>query len=182
MFRSSYVILEISGEHKIRFINLCAHHEIKIWNVSENENKLRLSMSSPCFFEIKKTMKKTNIKVKIVEKKGMYYLFRKMLQQKFFYLFLILCLFLLIFSSNFLWKIDITGNKEISHEDWCELTLNKFRERKLSIQQVIGVADKIQLLDGTQDALRIIREKEIRIYIVSGSIDTTLVPCTMNNL
>lgn len=60
--------------------------------------------------------------------------------------------------------------KEISHAEWCRLTEIKFRERNLHRDTVEQIASKIHLLKGVRKTFRELRKKDIKIYVVSGSI------------
>ena len=60
---------------------------------------------------------------------------------------------------------------EISHDEWCAMTLDKFRDKAMTDKQVIEVANKIHLIDGVYDTLKILNANGIKIYIVSGSVD-----------
>jgi HAD superfamily phosphoserine phosphatase-like hydrolase len=61
-------------------------------------------------------------------------------------------------------------NQEISHYDWCQLTLKKFKEKNLSKAMVISLAKTISLIDGFHDTIEKIFLSHIPMYIVSGSI------------
>lgn len=58
----------------------------------------------------------------------------------------------------------------ISHEEWCKITCQKFRDRNLSEQQLLEISESISLIPGTAVTLRMLREKNIRLFILSGSI------------
>lgn len=58
----------------------------------------------------------------------------------------------------------------INHAKWCELTKNKFTERKLNREMVCNIANKIKLLDGCKETFIELHSRNIKIYIVSGSI------------
>lgn len=60
--------------------------------------------------------------------------------------------------------------KEISHAEWCKLTEQKFRERSLHRDTVEQIAAKIRLLKGVHKTFRELRKRDIKIYVVSGSI------------
>lgn len=60
--------------------------------------------------------------------------------------------------------------KEISHETWCQLTEDKFKVKKLQKEVLYDIADKIQLIDGVEETFKELRKRDIKIYIVSGSI------------
>jgi len=64
--------------------------------------------------------------------------------------------------------------EEISHEKWCSLTLDSFQAKELTESQVKSVAKKISLVDGVEEVFQTLHRKGIKIYIVSGSINTVV--------
>lgn len=60
--------------------------------------------------------------------------------------------------------------KEISHSQWCSLTEDKFKERHLQKNVLHSIAQGIKLIDGVEDTFLELWKKNIKIYIVSGSI------------
>lgn len=65
---------------------------------------------------------------------------------------------------------DRYNRRQISHPEWCALTAEKFRKRRLRIDTINKIASEIRLLDGCEETFRTLKENNIRIYIVSGSI------------
>lgn len=61
-------------------------------------------------------------------------------------------------------------HNEISHTEWCKLTEEKFVERQLHKSDVESIAQKIKLLLGVKETFEFLDNKNIKIYIVSGSI------------
>lgn len=60
--------------------------------------------------------------------------------------------------------------KEITHPQWCKLTEDKFCQRKLHKKSLEEIADNIKLINGIEDAFKQLASRNIKIYIVSGSI------------
>ncbi len=60
--------------------------------------------------------------------------------------------------------------KEITHEEWCRITTEKFIEKKLKIDLINEIANKISLIDGCEETFQQLQARNIKIYIVSGSI------------
>lgn len=60
--------------------------------------------------------------------------------------------------------------KEITHSEWCQLTLEKFKERKLTYDMVAKVAASISLIPDLDECLSEMSQLGIPSYIVSGSI------------
>ena len=59
---------------------------------------------------------------------------------------------------------------EFSHDEWCQLTEEKFVARHLHKTLVENIAKRIKLLPGVKETFARLEEKNIKIYIVSGSI------------
>ena len=76
--------IAITGEQVERFFNLCSHHSIKLYNISKLENCYFASMDPASFFSLKTLAKKTNIKIKLVSKEGVFFLILHIKKQCFF--------------------------------------------------------------------------------------------------
>lgn len=63
---------------------------------------------------------------------------------------------------------------EISHDKWCKLTEEYFRDRHLHRSMVEEISSKIKLLKGTKKTFQELYQRDIKIYIVSGSIMTVI--------
>lgn len=59
---------------------------------------------------------------------------------------------------------------EITHPEWCKFTEESFRKRNLHRETVDRLASKIHLLKGVKATFRELQKRDIKIYIVSGSI------------
>lgn len=65
-------------------------------------------------------------------------------------------------------------NKEISHQEWCDITAEYFIKRNLSIENIEDISRKISLVDGTIETIKEIKAKGVKVYICSGSIDEVI--------
>lgn len=59
---------------------------------------------------------------------------------------------------------------DFSHQEWCNKTAEKFIAKNLTRQEVLKLANNIKLIKGCKKTLQIIKERNIKLYIVSGSI------------
>ena len=59
---------------------------------------------------------------------------------------------------------------DFTHQEWCDKTAEKFIEKKLTRQQMLELAKKIKLIAGCRKTLQVLKERNIKLYIVSGSI------------
>jgi phosphoserine phosphatase len=66
-------------------------------------------------------------------------------------------------------------SEKINHSQWCQLTLDKFKAKGLSRNDVASAAENINLIDGFEECIDELVEMGIPIYIVSGSIWDVLV-------
>lgn len=66
---------------------------------------------------------------------------------------------------------------EISHEEWCDLTAEKFMERKLHRNQLDPLIKNIKLIEGIEEVFKELDRRDIKLYIVSGSIKYIIRRC-----
>lgn len=66
------------------------------------------------------------------------------------------------------------NNNEITHDEWCKLTEEKFIAKGLNKKMVLTIASKIRLIPGIKDTFSELYNRNIKIYIVSGSILTVI--------
>lgn len=60
--------------------------------------------------------------------------------------------------------------KEITHQEWCDLTAQYFIARGMNKQILMSVADGIAKIDGLHETLKKLHESGKQLYIVSGSV------------
>ena len=104
-----YLILSVSGNSCDRFINLCIKNNLNLWGICDCEDHKTFNISRKAFKELDQYIKKTDVSLDIVNKKGLPHMFYKYKRRKLFVLGLIL-FFVLIYSfSFFIWDINIDG-------------------------------------------------------------------------
>lgn len=107
-----YLRISIEGYYIERFINICTNNKIIIWKLKKDSNvKVDLNVGINDFKDVIAIAKKTKCKVKINNKKGIPFLLHKYRKRKIFCFLLILITGFMIFSSNFIWNIDIEENE-----------------------------------------------------------------------
>jgi phosphoserine phosphatase len=60
--------------------------------------------------------------------------------------------------------------KKITHQEWCDLTCEKLRERNFSRREMKTIIDDIYPIAGLPETLQNLHDAGIALYIVSGSI------------
>lgn len=62
------------------------------------------------------------------------------------------------------------SNKEITHDEWCEITEKYFKEKNLTKNIIVKAAERAELLDDVYEAITYLKSKGMLLYILSGSI------------
>lgn len=62
------------------------------------------------------------------------------------------------------------SNKQITHEQWCKITENKFKEAGLTRNTIKKIAADMELISGCKETLMELKKRDVLLYIVSGSI------------
>lgn len=167
--------VQIEGFFTERFINLCKINNIKIWNIKNIVNGMvRFQITIKEFKKLKKIAKKTKCKVKIISKKGIYFKLFKWRKRKVAILLLVLFLGISIFSTTFIWKVDVIGNTYIKTEDIYKAledaglyvgrnkinlkTKNVINSLRVSLTDIAWVGIDI---DGTHAAVNIVEKTKL---------------------
>lgn len=159
-YLKGYVKVQISGNSQERFLNLCRHHGIQVWELNPKENAYEMYMTLQGFKKIRPVVKKTYTKVKILEKHGMPFFLFKNRKRKIFCVSMVLAVALLFGYSNFIWDISFDGN-----ERWTDTTLMDY----LKELDVLPGMKKTKV--DCAEIARKIREEYNGIVWVSVSID-----------
>lgn len=107
-----YLKITVEGYYIERFINICTNNKLTIWKLKRKNNVLlEMNIRLQEFKKVLKIAQKTKCKVKIKSKKGIPFIMHKYRKRKIFTLLLILIIGFIIFSSNFVWNIEIKEEK-----------------------------------------------------------------------
>jgi len=60
--------------------------------------------------------------------------------------------------------------EEFDHTKWCELTLEAFRAAGLRREHIVEISKQIPLVDGVSETVKELRNKGLKLFILSGSI------------
>ena len=120
-FLRGELICLVRGKNLHRFINLCMKYGIVFQNVVyKNDFCLELRMFLSDFYRIKPYVRKTHVKVKIKERKGIPFLFHRYRTRVAFVLVVLLSAVGIVCLSLRIWKIEIIGNSSLSEETLLE--------------------------------------------------------------
>ena len=111
-----YLTVRIIGYSPERFLNMCNHHDIRIWNLKNEGNSYVFQMQAGDFKKLGKITKKTHMRIKIEEKFGLPFFLFRFRKRKLFFTGIFCGILLLFFMSMHIWNIEITGNSHESDE------------------------------------------------------------------
>ncbi len=111
-----FVEFEATDGFTERFLNLCTINGINLWNVRNDGVKLKAFTDIKSYKGIKKTAKKSGMKIKIVKKHGLPFFINKNKTRAGVLIGLLLAVIFLIFSSCVIWNIEVVGNDTVKTE------------------------------------------------------------------
>lgn len=109
-----YVIILVEGYFLEKFMNICTHRQILLWDIKvQKDCAIVLKVSIKGFKLLRPVARKTKCRVRIIRKKGLPFLFNRYRRRKTFFVGAFLFILLLYIMTSFIWSIEITGNKEL---------------------------------------------------------------------
>lgn len=112
-----YVIIRVDGANIERFINICVHKELTLLDVKRKDGFVILKMPAHGFKFTRLIAKKTGCKVKILEKKGFSFFFKKYKKRKSFAIGIMVFLTTFALLWSYIWEIELTGDSCLKRND-----------------------------------------------------------------
>ena len=116
-YLQGYLCIRISGQAVERFINTCSYKGIKLWGLTPKPSYYEVNILVKDFKKLKPVIRKTRTKVTIVKRTGFPFFINQYKNRRLLIAGLFICIFLVYFSSKFIWNIEITGNYSNSTEN-----------------------------------------------------------------
>ncbi len=157
-----YVTVLFTGNYPERFLNLCKHHRIQIWDLRYREDSYSFNISIEDFKKLRPLVYKSKSRLIIIDKKGVPFLLHRYRKRKMTAVGLLMFFVILYMLSFFLWDIQFEGNSKYTDD-----TLMKFVESN-------GYTHGMKIKDISCDTLeKLIRSQYNDITWVSAMIDGT---------
>lgn len=119
-FRGS-VHIKIEGRFIERFINICAYHNVFLWDIVKVDNRcMTMFLSRKAFYEVNRIAEKSDVTVEVLEKKGLPHILSKYKRRKAFAiggLFFFLATF---YMMSLVWHVEVIGNENIPASELLE--------------------------------------------------------------
>ncbi|MHB8065960.1 MAG: sporulation protein YqfD [Ruminiclostridium sp.] len=125
-----YVIIIVEGYFLEKFINICIHRQLRLWNVKWQKNsKIIMKLSIKDFRMLKPIAKRTRCRVHIIKKRGLPFILNRYKSRKAFVIGSGICVIIFFLISSFVWDVSVTGNSKVS----TEVIMEKLSENGVKI-------------------------------------------------
>lgn len=115
-FLRGYLRIKVWGFSPERFLNLCSNKGILLWDIEGRGDFYEMCISLKNFYRLRPVVKKTGTRVVILQRYGLPFFVPDLLKRKIFIAGLILTVAFWIWSSHFIWDIDLVGNYQITED------------------------------------------------------------------
>lgn len=175
-----YVIILVEGYFLEKFMNICTHRQILLWDIKRQKNCiLILKVSIKGFKLLRPVARKTKCRVRIVKKKGLPFLFNRYRKRKTFFAGAVLFVLLVYFMTSFIWSVEITGNEELETK-YIEGVLSGFGVKpgvlKYSIDTKKAVSDMMLGLEELSWISIDVKGTKVKVQLRERIIPPELVP------
>ena len=115
-FLHGYLYVTVSGYAPERFLNLCNHKKLVIWDLRVTSDGYQFCIGRRSFRALKPLLKKTGTRVKILRKTGLPFLAFRYRKHRCFLFGIGGAVAVLFLLSGFIWSIRIQGNSYYSDQ------------------------------------------------------------------
>ena len=116
----NYITVRISGGFTERFINLCNRENVYFWDSVYKDGELTVKMHCKDFKKLGSIRKKSGVKVKIIQKIGLYFWIKDNKKRKVLAVGVAAALFVMFIMNNFVWNIEVIGTENIGEKEVAE--------------------------------------------------------------
>ena len=111
------VKIHIEGLSLEKFLNICNEHDLHIWDIKrETYSGMTAWMYAQSFKQLRVLLRGRELKIHILDKRGLPFLTWRMRERIVLYIGGLLCIAALIIASQFIWSIKIEGNNHTSEQ------------------------------------------------------------------
>lgn len=116
---TGYVRIRVSGSARERFLNMCRMKKIRMWDLREkkDEDAIVMCMNGRDLLETKNAIRKSGVKVAVLEKNGLPFFYRKLWKRIVFVAGILFCAAFLIAMMQKIWCVRFEGNRMITDDE-----------------------------------------------------------------
>ncbi len=106
--------IEIYGIYPEKMLNLCEKHRISIWDIRFKKGKICCKINVRDFKKLPKIFKRQGVRLHILKRWGIPFFTNKYKRRFGIFAGLLIFMLMLNMLSNFVWVIEVKGNKNVS--------------------------------------------------------------------
>ncbi|WP_042145988.1 sporulation protein YqfD [Paucisalibacillus sp. EB02] len=126
-FIKGYVRIVVTGDRPEMFIQESVNRGVTVWNIKrEGRKSCSGNVKLSDIPEIRKIRRERNYKITFEERRGYPFLFSRFFRRKEFVFSFIMSILLILFMSNIIWKVEITGELPKEIEEKIATQLNAY--------------------------------------------------------
>ncbi|MFS0672849.1 sporulation protein YqfD [Ornithinibacillus sp. 179-J 7C1 HS] len=126
-FIKGYVRIVVSGNLPELFFQECTTKGITVWNIKkEGKNSCSGNVKLSDLSKVKLLRRGKNYKISFKQRRGYPFLLSRFLRKKEFVLSFIMSILLILFMSNIIWKVEVTGDLPIEIEEKIAKQLDEY--------------------------------------------------------
>lgn len=115
-YMRGYLRIRVSGFSPERFMNLCSNKGILLWDIVREGDIYYMNINLRGFWALRPIVRKTGTRVAVLERYGLPFFLPKLLKRKVFVGGLFAAVAFWIWSSFFIWDIELSGNYQITSD------------------------------------------------------------------
>ena len=115
-YLKGYLRIRVWGFSPERFMNLCSNKGILLWDIVRDGDVYYMCINLKGFWALRPIVRKTGTRVAVLERYGLPFFLPKLLKRKVFVCGLLLASGFWIWSSLYVWNIELTGNYQITQD------------------------------------------------------------------
>lgn len=156
----NYIVIEISGWERERFVNLCCRHGVTLYNCQCEKEIIRTRITRKDYFQTRELRRKCHVNIRVVKKHDIKFLFARYRRNYSIFAGFVAAFLLMFIASRFVWSIEIDGNHIYTQE-----AVLKFLE-----EQGVTTGDKVKDID-TENIEKVIKNELPQITWVNVRIE-----------
>ena len=115
-YLKGYLRIRVWGFSPERFMNLCSNKGILLWDIVREGDVYFMCINLKGFWALRPIVKKTGTRVAVLERYGLPFFLPKLLKRKVFVAGLFLAVAFWLWSSRYVWRIELSGNYQITRD------------------------------------------------------------------
>ena len=133
---SNHVLISISGSETERFLNIVSFHGLVLYQVRRKPSGIEADVKAKDFLKLCCLRTKADVSIRILEKRGPYFLWKKTRKSRVGICCGILAFAALYVMSLFVWDIDFAGNMRYTDSYLLQFVKNEGYKPGMKISSV----------------------------------------------